>query len=381
MDVAPSLFDFRIGEGGLLRRFEIKTHLTRLWVQILISLAVTWVPVMLLGIIHQLVTGEREPLIRLPAVHVRLLVAVPVLLTLDHVFPRISRIVIHQLVTQSFVPDSARPRLEALLRKATRMADAVLPEFLIALLGICMGAATLTGHVAIGGLGQAPRTAGQIWYSLADWPFVQFLLWRSMWRWLIWARIVIGISKIELNLVPTHPDRMGGIRFIRWPSMTYCALLLFVVSSALSAEWGARFTWAATFAGFKPFLAAFAVVGGTIAFGPLLFFTPQMGRARLRGLIESDRLASDQNRQFGERWVAADGARDFLQAPDVQSLNNLIQMYRETVLRMRYVLVEKYDVLWLLVATLVPVIPVMLLHIPAENWREILELFTGARLR
>jgi hypothetical protein len=376
---ARTLFDFRIGEGGLLRRFETAAHLTRLRAQVLIALVLTWVPIMALGLVQQWITGTPEPILRDPAVHVRLLVAAPVLLTLDHIFPWICRIVIEQLVTQSFVPDSDRPRLESMLRKATRLADAALPEFLLALAGIGLGAATVFGHLPFGGLQGRPHTASQIWYALADFPFVQFLLWRSLWRWLIWVRIVVGISRVRLSLVPTHPDRFGGIRFLRWPSMTYCAILLFVVSSALSAEWGARLTFSNLVA-FKPYLAAFAVIGGTIAFGPLLFFAPQLARARLFGLMDNDSLAAERGRQFRERWIAGGGNDEFLGVNDVQSLNSMAQLYRETVDKMRYVPVEKRDLLWLLVATLLPVIPVMVAHVPWENWRDLLEILTGRSL-
>jgi hypothetical protein len=380
MPGAQSLFDFRIGEGGLLRRFEIATHLTRLRAQIVIGLAFTWVPVMALGLIQQGVSGMPEPLLREPVVHVRLLVAAPVLLTLDHIFPRICRLVIRQLVTQSFVPDSARPQLDAMLRRATRLADATLPEFLIALLGIGLGVATLLGHLPVTGLRRGSLTASQIWYSLADWPFVQFLLWRSLWRWIIWVRIIVGISRIDLRLVPTHPDRFGGIRFMRWPSMAYCALLLFVVSSALCAEWGARLSFGSTLLAFKPLVAAFAVVGGTIAFGPLLFFAPQLVRARIRGLIESDHLSAEHGRRFRERWVTDGATGELLEVNDVQSLSSMAQVYRETVDRMRYIPVERLDVLWLLAATLLPLVPVMLWHVPAENWRDLLGILSGGRL-
>src|SRR5262245_9738768 len=131
--------EFRIGEGGILRRFETAAHLTRLGPQIACALAVTWLPVVVLSLVNAWVAGRREPLVYGAGFHVRLLVAMPVLLALDHVFPRACRTVLMQLVTQSFVPDAAEERLDRVLRTATRLADSSAPELILAALALALG--------------------------------------------------------------------------------------------------------------------------------------------------------------------------------------------------------------------------------------------------
>src|SRR5262245_34677754 len=106
------LAQYRIGEGGPLRRFETRVHLTRLSTQIVLVVAVTWLPIMVLGLVTQWQTGRPEPLLYDAAVHVRLLVAAPVLLKLDHLFPVVCTRTLVQLARQSFVPEAARPRLD-----------------------------------------------------------------------------------------------------------------------------------------------------------------------------------------------------------------------------------------------------------------------------
>jgi hypothetical protein len=124
---------------------------------------------------------------------------------------------------------------------------------------------------------------------------------------------------------------------------------------------------------------AFVVVGAAIAFGPLLFFTPHLMRARLDGIRETDGLAAEQGWRFHGEWVTHP-TKNLLAQPDVQSLDSLGVVYSRTVDRIQYVLFDKRDIIVLVLVTLVPVVPVMLFHVPAEGWRDLVELLTGSRM-
>ena len=130
-----------------------------------------------------------------------------------------------------------------MLRSGTRLADSSAPELILAALALAVGLGELAGVVPlIGRTRDSGLTAPLVWYALADVPFVQFMLWRSLWRWVIWVWVLIGLARIELDLVPSHPDRRGGINFLRWPSIGYCSMLVFAISSMLCASQVTRFT-------------------------------------------------------------------------------------------------------------------------------------------
>jgi hypothetical protein len=374
--------NLRIGEGGLLRRFESAAHLTRLPQQILTALAITWFPVVALSLLNERLTGLREPLVHAPSLHVRLLVAMPVLLILDHVFPRSCRSTLEQLASQSFVPAAAEPRFERILRSAMRMADSLVPELLMAALALGFGVGALAGVVPKSGLpSEIGLTAAHVWYALADGPLLQFLLWRSLWRWAIWVRVLIGLARIELDLVPSHPDRRGGISFLRLPSLGYCSTLLFAISSVLCADQAPRFTFGGTLASYTPLLLVFGIVGALIAFGPLLLFSPQLIRLRRRGVVEYAGLGSRYGRRFERAWIHGGEPPDRLEGRDTQPLADLGSIYRDTVDRLRPLMFDGRDLVVLLVATLIPLVPVMLLHVPREDWSKLLGLLTGGALR
>lgn len=363
--------DYRIGEGGPLRRFEVATHLTRLHWQIAALLGVTWAPLAALG----LWTGDPNALIRDPTVHVRSLIAGPLLLFLDQLFPSVCRYTLAQLRDKAFVPSTDRPRFERLLGGACRLADSTAPEAMLALISLGVGVAALAGLVPESRLTASAGVApDRVWYALCDLPVFQFLLWRSFWRWAIWVGVLAGLSRIDLDLVPTHPDLRGGIRFLSLPSIGYCAALLFVASSLLCAEWGTRRTLGATLASFKPLLLVFATGGTLIAFGPLLLFMPQLFRARHRGILEMSSLSIDCGRRL--RSALNDRAR-VVRNDDVHALASAEQTYRQTVKQLSLFLFDKRDLGLLLAATLLPLVPVMLLHIPREDWQELAILVMG----
>jgi hypothetical protein len=375
------LFEVRLGEGGLLRRFEESCRLTKLRAQICCVIAVTWLPIVLFGLLSEFAAGKREPLIYNAAVHVRLLVALPVFLILDHVFPRVCKRVLEQFSGQAFIREGSRERFERTLQSSQRLTDSMVPELLLAGLGVALGVATLLGVVPISGLRQrGAESAAQVWYALSDVPLFHFLLWRSLWRWLVWTRILMRLSRLDLALVPTHPDRCGGIAFLRLPSMDYCAMLLFAVSSVLCAEWETRFSPGASFDSFKPLLAMFAAVAAMVAFGPLLFFMPLLSKVRRDGVLELGALAAHAGRKFQARWLSdRDTSRDL--NLDVQGLAAMDQTFAGTADQIRLLLFDKRDTILLFASALAPVVPVMLAHVARSDWMKLAAVVTGGFIR
>jgi hypothetical protein len=380
MPITWTAVDFRIGEGGLLRRLETAAHLTRIGRQIAIAISATWLPVMILGLIDEKLTGRAEPLLRSAAMHVRLLVAAPVFLFIDQLFPRGCSVILRQLVFKSFIPVTSEPQLERVLRSGARLANSWVPEGVLGLVSLSLGVAVLTGVMPAPGVAaHGQRTLAQLWYVVTDWPFVQFLLWRSLWRWVIWVRILCGLAFIPLALVPTHPDRRGGISFLRLPSLGYCVFLLFAISSMLCAEWGEKLMPSTSLSGFKPLLALFAGAGALIAFGPLLVFAPQLFRARRQGILDCGARACDEGRRFQRRILEGRVPKGETSGADVAAMSDVTVVYREAVDRLQIVLVDQRDLIALAIATLLPVLPMMLIRVPLEEWRELASVLVGGR--
>jgi hypothetical protein len=64
-------------------------------------------------------------------------------------------------------------------------------------------------------------------------PLFQFLLIRWYFRLFIWARFLWQVARLDLSLVPTHPDRVGGLGFLA--NTVYAFVPLAVAHGALLA--------------------------------------------------------------------------------------------------------------------------------------------------
>jgi hypothetical protein len=62
--------------------------------------------------------------------------------------------------------------------------------------------------------GDSNLSLAGMWFGYVSLPIFQFLLIRWYFRIIIWARFLWQVSRIELRLVPTHPDRLGGLGFL-----------------------------------------------------------------------------------------------------------------------------------------------------------------------
>ena len=65
---------------------------------------------------------------------------------------------------------------------------------------------TKSGHLRL--------TPPGYWIAFVSIPLFQFLLLRWYLRLFIWSRFLWQASRLNLDLIPTHPDRAGGIAFL-----------------------------------------------------------------------------------------------------------------------------------------------------------------------
>jgi hypothetical protein len=207
-----------------------------------------------------------------------------------------------------------------------------------------------------------------VWYGYVSLPFFQFLLMRWYFRIFIWMRFLWQVSRIELNLVPTHPDRVGGLGFL--PGMIFAFTPLALAHGGLLAGFlGNRiFFLGAALPEFKIEIVVMVVFVLCMVLGPLLLFTPQLAQAKRRGLREYGALAQRYVREFDAKWVRG-GAPDeepFVGSGDIQSLADMSNSF-EVVRTMRIAPITKETLLQLLVATLAPIAPLALTMMPLEE--------------
>jgi hypothetical protein len=375
--------EFRTGIGGPLHRVERAVRLEKLRRLIPATIAVTWVPLLAFALVEELVTQRREPMLLDLSVHVRLLITLPLLLVADRLLDLSCDTAVTRLFGEGFVPVEQHNRVRAVLRRAERLRDAALPELIILAVALAVGLASLLGVIPAAGLVhgvvEARYSAARIWYALVALPIFQFVLWRSLFRWTLWVRVLFGLSRVPLRLLPAHADRRGGIAFLKVPSIAYGATLLLAAGCALSGGWETQILLYGTkIDAIKPLFVSFVLIGSVIAIGPLLAFVPRLFDARRLGRIAYGALMSDYARQFQERWIKSAPRAELLGNADMQSLADLSSAYRENVDGMQLVLFQIRDCIVLLVMALIPAVPILLSQVPArEVLKRLLQLATG----
>jgi hypothetical protein len=191
---------------------------------------------------------------------------------------------------------------------------------------------------------------------------------RWYFRILVWARFLWHVSRIPLSLVPTHPDRVGGLGFLAGTVFAFAPLSL-AHGALLAGPIANRiFFLGARLPEFKVEIALVLAVLMLLVFGPLMVFTPQLLRTRRTGLREYGNFAERYVRSFDAKWLRA-GAPEgeaLLGSGDIQSLADLANSH-EVVQTMKVAPITKAAVIQLALAMLVPIAPLLLTMMPLEQ--------------
>jgi hypothetical protein len=214
-----------------------------------------------------------------------------------------------------------------------------------------------------------------MWYGYVSLPLFQFLLLRWYYRVFIWARFLWQVSRLELKLVPTHPDRVGGLGFLA--NTAYAFLPLALAHGAVLAGMLANriLHLGAKLPEFKAEIVLMLFFVQFLVFGPLFAFAAQLARAKRTGLGEYGSLATRYVREFDGKWLRAGAPPDepLIGTADLQSLADLGNSF-EVVKGMRLAPVTRDAILQLAAATLLPVVPLLLTMMP---WDELLKRLFG----
>jgi hypothetical protein len=384
----PEVRNFSLVLGGplyqLLRRAKLDGETASLVRRRLIALcSFTWLPLLVLCAIEgTLFSGVAIPFLVDIETHARFLVAVPLLIGAELLVHRRMRHIVAQFLERKLVPSREIDRFRAAILSAMAWRNSIAAELGLVGLVYSLGYYLRTDTFALAiptwystGPGGGMTLAGS-WFLWVSNPILQFLLVRWFYRLVIWARFLWQVSRIELDLIPTHPDRNGGLGFLGGSARLYSPLL--AANSALVAGLMASriFHEGASLKDFKLEIVFLVALGGVLVLGPLLVFAPQILATKRRGLREYGAFAAGYMRDFDRRWLrsADHDGEELLGSGDIQSLadlGNSFVVIKET----RAMLFGRDTFLELVWATLAPIAPLVLTMIPLD---ELLDRIVGA---
>jgi hypothetical protein len=373
-DFGEQQHDFSLVLGGpifqLLRRAHLEgDHLELLRRRIVIITLFVWLPLLMLSVFISPIGGTgRLSFLRDVEVHARFLVALPVLIGAELLVHLRIRPVVRRFVERRIVRPQDLPRFETAIASAVRLRNSIPVEsgllLLVYTFGLWLwnsrvGLNTSTWYANSGG--RWNLTPAGFWYVFVSIPIVQFILLRWYLRLFIWFRFLWQVSRMDLHLIPTHPDRCAGLAFLGKSSYAF-GPVLFAQGAILAGLLASRVLYRGeSLMSFKLQIAGFIAFFVLALLVPLLMFTPRMAQARRKGLADYGLLAQRYVESFEKKWVLGDPStsEEILGAADIQSLADLGNSYG-LVRDMRPVPFGLDDVTRLATATAAPIVPLLL---------------------
>jgi len=186
---------------------------------------------------------------------------------------------------------------------------------------------------------------------------------------LLWWRFLALMSRLDLRLIPTHPDHAGGLKFVSTSIRAY-RLLAAAVGTIVAGREMNRMLLMGDSApiGYRNAAIVVMVLVLALSAGPLLMFTTKLRDTRLRGMLQYGRLGSAVGTEFEQKWVSRKGDVDAsaLEVPDFSAMTDLYQVV-ENVYQVTDLPFSLKDLTPVVVAALIPFIPVVLLTVPLSE--------------
>jgi len=379
--------DFSLVLGGPLFQLLVRSHLTTptldlVRLRIVVITLFAWLPLLLLCLVDgKAWGGSGLPFLYDIEMQARFLVALPLLIAAELLVHHRLRLVVGQFIDRDIITEEVLPKFREVIASATKLRNSVAIELILLILVFVGGYylwSTISGMTKIAsgsetwyataaGTGAHLSSAGY-WYIFVSRPLFQFIFFRWYFRLFIWARFLWQSSRLELNLIPTHPDRAAGIGFLGVSSAAFMPLLM--AHGALVAGLIANpiFFAGAKLTDFKMEIIGVVVFSLLIVLGPLLFFSPRLMSAKRTGLREYGMLASRYVSGFDLKWVRGGAPDDepLVGSGDIQSLADLGNSF-QVIRDIQPFPFGKDTVIQLVVITLLPILPLVLTMIPLEE--------------
>jgi hypothetical protein len=365
--------DFSLVLGGPLFQLFRKSHLEGNHVEllprrILAIAAIAWLPLLLLTLGTSSGSGTRVSFFRDVEVHVRFLVALPVLIAAELLVHLRIRAIVARFVDWNIVLPRSLSSFYLAIQSAIRMRNSYFLEVGLFLCIYTVGLWLWGSRVSIDAAtwyampgGRWQLTLAGFWYVFVSIPVLQFILLRWYVRFFIWFRFLWHVSRIDLNLIPTHPDRAAGLGFLG-KSVYAFGPILFAQGTMLAGVVASRVLYRGEqLQDFKLQIAGFIAFFVVAILGPLVMFTPRLAAVRRKGLAEYGQLAQQYVDSFDKRWVRGEtpSSEPLLGAADIQSLADLGNSYG-LVRDMRPVPFGLEDISRMAAVTASPFLPLLL---------------------
>jgi hypothetical protein len=333
-----------------------------------------WLPLVVwAGATGRLQNGsDPESLWRHLGVHVRCLLAIPLFVLSEPWSDRILGIIVGNFVPSGLVRPEEQAHLAGALRSVERWRDSRwIWTLLAAIVVLVIASSPWQGAVDdVVAWARTPEGVGfgGTWLFFVTRPLFLFMailwLWRLLLTWLLCRRL----AALDLQLVPSHPDRAGGLGFTEQLPLAFTLVVLAFSSVVASSVAHQILSHGAHVMQFKALAAGLVVLLTVLFVSPLTAFSGPLRRTRLRARFEYGALAGKQVRGVHERWVLGRPVEDdaILAAPEIGPAADMATLYALGT-GMRSVPIGKTTLVALLVPAVLPLLVAASIEVPIKE--------------
>ena len=334
---------------------------------------VTWLPLAVWAAMkHRLLGAESgEPLLAHFGIHVRCLVAIPLFILAEAMTHQVIGRIVGQFRISGAVTDEQYPAFLAILKDMARLRDSSFPWILLISLAFAwtVGSPVDTDvHEMSWAMTGGDFGFGGWWFLYVARPVFLVLLLGWLWRIALVILLFRRLSKLDLSLVPTHPDRCGGLGFVKkLPSALF--LVTMAVSSVLASRWMHDMVYhEQTLAALKLPFAGFVVLWSAMLLSPLLMLAPRISAMKRQALLQYGALIGEHGRLVHQRWILGKQVpqNDLLDAPELGPVADTAAIY-EAVKNVRPLPIDTTTLLMVLLPIFLPMLFVIARQIPIRD--------------
>lgn len=384
-DPTQEIPDFSLVQGGLFYRVLRSLNLCddRLepsYRRIIVLAALTWLPMQVLSVIDGRVSGGVDiPFLRDVENHVRFLVALPLMLAAETLVHRLLSPRIRTFIRRNIIVDSDLQRFRDAIISASRLRDSASIELLLLIAVYALGSyfygslmASASGECstwyAAPGQGRWNLTFAGYWLVLVSLPIFQFIFVRWYFRIIIWFIFLLRVSRLDLNLLPTHSDRAAGLGFLN--KCAYSFSYWMIAQGAIISGYiaGQVLHFGADPRDYKLESAGVVILVLISVLSPLAVFAPRLIQAKWERGGDFGTFASKYVQRFESKWISGRNPthEELLGTGDLQSLADLGNSY-VVIEETKTVPFSTSDVLYMALMTLAPFLPLLLFVFSLEE--------------
>jgi hypothetical protein len=335
---------FSLFEGDWLHRVYAKLYLSdrarfRIVKRCLAVMGLTWLPVALLAMVSGHVGGGMVATNFFAdyAAYGQFLIGMPLFMIAEPIIDESTRGVARQLISCDIIRPEDRGRFYRVHRLIARLRKPGWSDY------VCIAIAySFSVVILVPEFGQTPLptwhvkdyehfrflTAPGVWEFLIALPLMNYTWMRLMWKIVLWIFYLQRVSRMRLELHPTHPDLTGGIGFISDAQGRFAIFILGcgisnVASTVVYQIVIQQYNFATT--SVWGLLLLFAIGAPLLFLTPLLMFTKHLYDSKNRALATYRERVTARGRSVESRWQT-DGHEIQSASDEIRELAELATM-------------------------------------------------------